>query len=135
MTDQNRDPNVDRVQLTCLLNHKTDAEGHDDLRDDRDVERALGVSRPLQSTCVSERDSDEESRDTEYPQKLDPDLDDGRVMHAKDCEQLSRQEQEKEPDERRAGEPKARCHVHRRVGPIGTTRTEVLTRDSRSRAH
>src|SRR5262245_11949269 len=52
VTDQNRDPDVDRVQSACLPDHKADAEGHDNLRDDRDVERAPGVTSPLQSARV-----------------------------------------------------------------------------------
>src|SRR5262249_61278045 len=48
VTDKNRDPNVNRVQPACLLDHVADTEGYDDLRDDRNIEWALGVSRPLQ---------------------------------------------------------------------------------------
>src|SRR6185369_14991886 len=48
-----RDPDVDWVQPACLLDHEADAEGHNYLRDGRDVERTPGVSRSLQSTCVS----------------------------------------------------------------------------------
>src|SRR5262249_61559716 len=95
MTDQNRDPDVDRVQTACLPDHKTGAEGDDDLRDDRDVERALGVSRPLKSARVCERDGDEKTRDAQHAQKLDADLDDGRLTHAEDGQQLVRENAER----------------------------------------
>src|SRR5262245_21790280 len=108
MAEKNRDPDVDRVQPARLPDHKADAEGHDDLRDDRDVERAPGVSSALQSARVGEGDGDEKTRDAQNAQKLDADLDDGRLVHAEDGQQLSREKQEEAPDERRAGEPEAR---------------------------
>ena len=60
--DEDRDPDVDRIQRAGLLDHEADAERHDDLRDDRDVERALGVARALQPAGVGERDGDEQTR-------------------------------------------------------------------------
>src|SRR5262249_50865339 len=114
VTGKNRDPNVNRVQPACLPDHEADTEGYDDLRDDRNIERAPGVSRPLQSTRVGERDCDEKTRDAQHAQKLDADLDDGGLVHAEDGEQLSREGQEEESDERRAGEPEARRYAHRR---------------------
>ena len=79
-------------QRARLLDHEADAQRHDDLRDDRDVERALGVARALQPAGVGQRDGDEKTRDTEHPQKLDADLDDGRVVHAEEGQQLAREE-------------------------------------------
>src|SRR5262245_19105343 len=102
MTEENRDPDVDRVQPACLPDHKADAEGHDDLRNDRDVERTLGVTSPLQSARVCERDGDEKTRDAQHAQKLDADLVDGRLAHAEDGQQLLRETEEEAADESRA---------------------------------
>ena len=89
--------------VPTLLDDEADAERHDDLRDDRDVERALRVAGALQSAGVGERDGDEQPRNAEHAQQLDADLDDRRLVHAEHGEQLAREEEEEQPDERRAG--------------------------------
>ncbi len=58
VTDEDRDPDVERIKFAGLLNHETDTEWHNDLRNDRDVERTPRVACPLQSTGVRERDGD-----------------------------------------------------------------------------
>jgi hypothetical protein len=45
VTDEDRDPDVDRLQCRDLLHDEADAQRQHDLRDDRDVERALRVAR------------------------------------------------------------------------------------------
>ena len=55
VTEENRDPNVERIERARLLNHETDAQRHDDLRGDRDVERALCIARPLKAASTSAR--------------------------------------------------------------------------------
>ena len=47
VSGEDGEPNVDRIECARLLNHKTDTERHDDLRNDRDVERASRIARPL----------------------------------------------------------------------------------------
>src|SRR5829696_7668240 len=58
VTDEDRDPDVHRLERGELLDHEADAERDDDLRDDGDVERALGVARALQAAGEGERHRD-----------------------------------------------------------------------------
>ena len=89
MADQNRDPDVDRMQRSSLLDHVADAQRQRDLRDDRDVERALRIAGSLESAGVSQRDSDELAREAEHVQQLHTDPDDYRVMHSEYRQQLA----------------------------------------------
>src|SRR5262245_53451801 len=56
VTEHDRHPDVERVETVHRLEHGAEAKRHDDLRDDRDVERAASVARPLEATGVTERD-------------------------------------------------------------------------------
>ena len=76
-------------------------ERHDDLGDERDVERALRVARALQRAGVDERDGDEEARHGEVAQQLGADLEHVRLAHAEDAEQRPRHGDEGEADHRR----------------------------------
>src|SRR5713226_2013948 len=86
MTRQNRQPDIDRVELPQALYHEADAQRHEDLRNHRDVERALRVPGPLQSPRVCQGDSDEQSGDAQHAEQLDADIHDDGVVHSKDCE-------------------------------------------------
>jgi len=47
MSGEDRDPDIDRVERTGTLDQKTDSKWHRDLRDDRNEQRALCVTRTL----------------------------------------------------------------------------------------
>src|SRR5262245_40055762 len=107
MTEENRAPDVDRVQPACLTDHKADAEGHACVRDDRAGWRALGAARPVPSARGCARDGDERTRDASHAQKPDAALGGGRLAHAEDGQQWLREKEEEAPDDRRPGEPEA----------------------------
>jgi hypothetical protein len=52
-----------------MLDHEADAERQEDLRYDRDVERALGVAGALEAAGIGQGRGDEEAGDAEDPQQ------------------------------------------------------------------
>src|SRR5687768_3228347 len=74
LSDEDGDPDVDRVERARLLDREAGRQRQDDLGDDGDVERAARVSRSLQAAGIGERDGDEDAGDAEHPQQLGPDL-------------------------------------------------------------
>src|SRR5829696_1064883 len=92
------DPDMDRLQRAHLPDEEADPEWHQYLRDDRDVEGASGVPGPLQSARVSERRRDEEARQAQHPEELDPNLHDRRLVHPEDRQQLPGEEQKENAD-------------------------------------
>src|SRR5437867_9356378 len=94
VSNKNRDPDIDGIERTRPLNDEADPEWNDDLRHDRDVQRALGVSRALQPTGVRERDRDEQPRHAQHMEELNADGKNGGVVHAEDREEPLRHEQE-----------------------------------------
>src|SRR3954462_1858608 len=66
VTEKNGDPDVYGIERAHSLKHKTNREGHDHLRDDRDVKRPLCVPRALQSAGVSERDGNQQAGHTQH---------------------------------------------------------------------
>ena len=65
-----RDPDVDWIQSARPLDDEADAERNDDLRDDRDIKRALGVAGALKPAGVREGNGDEETGERQDPQQL-----------------------------------------------------------------
>src|SRR5690606_20014614 len=60
VAEDDGEPDVAGLEAARLLEGEAQAERHDDLRDDRDVERAACVARALEPARVGERDRDEE---------------------------------------------------------------------------
>src|SRR5690606_10092257 len=98
---QDRDPDIDRVEPHRLLDDEAETKLHHHLRDDRDVERALRVAGSLKPAGVGEGDGDEESRQAQDAQQLSTDLDHRRFGHAEEAEQRLGHEQEQGADGRR----------------------------------
>src|SRR5262245_26371721 len=98
--DEDRDPNINGVEVARALNDEADAERDDHLRDDRDVEWALRVAGALEAAGVGERDGDEQARDAQDVQELHAEVDNRTPVHAEDREQLPRNEQEQRADQR-----------------------------------
>ena len=135
VADEDRDPDVDRIERAELLDEEADAERDDDLRRDRDVERALGVAGSLQPAGVGQRHGDQEARDAQDAKQLDADLDDRRFVHPENREQLPRDEQKEHADDGRAADAIARGDVHRAIRAVGMPGAEILSGDRRRRTH
>src|SRR2546430_360121 len=97
MPGENRQPDVDGIELPRLPNEETDPERHEDLRDHRDIQRALRIPSALQPTRIRERDRNEQSGEAQHAQQLNADVHDNRIMHPEHGEQLTWQEQEEGP--------------------------------------
>ena len=52
MTGEDGEPDVDRLEGSHILNNKADAERNNHLRDDRYIERALGIAAALKAAGV-----------------------------------------------------------------------------------
>ena len=135
MADKDRDPDVNRMQRSRSLDHVTDTKWHHDLRNDRDVERALRISRSLQSAGVCQRDGDEETRQTQDVKELDANPHYDWIVHSEYRQQLSRDKEEQRTDDRRAAETNSSGYVHGRRGAVGFAGTKILTSYRRRRAH
>src|SRR5207237_5148647 len=81
MPGENRQPDVDGIELPCFPNEETDPERYEDLRDHRDIQRALRIPGALQAARIRERDGNEQSGAAEHAQHLHADDDDNRIMH------------------------------------------------------
>lgn len=80
------EPDVDRLKADRSLDDKTDADGEQDLRNDRDKERAFGIARALQSAGVGECHRDKQARDAQDAEQLGSDRDDVGVSHSENGE-------------------------------------------------
>src|SRR5512132_584788 len=94
VSEHDRRPDVGRVEAAGRLENGADSDRHDDLRDDRDVERAARVTGALEATGVGEGDGDEESRHAQEPEQLTADRRDEGLGHPEDAEQTGRDRQE-----------------------------------------
>jgi hypothetical protein len=65
VSGQDRQPDVERIEVAGGSHQPADTERHDDLRDDRDVERALGVAGALQTALAATRNDVEMMRYSE----------------------------------------------------------------------
>src|SRR5436190_5782386 len=135
MAREYREPDVDRLQRRHLPYHEADAERNDDLGGDRDVERRLGVSRPLQPARIRQRRRNREAGHTQHAKQLHADVHDSRIVHAEDRQQLAREEQEEQAHENGNAEAEPCRDTHDGNGAIRILRTEVLARDCRRRTH
>src|SRR5690606_35365262 len=73
VAEHDGEPDVGGLQAAGLLEQEAQAERHDDLRDDRDVERAARVAAALEPARVRERDGDEEPGYAQVPHELHAD--------------------------------------------------------------
>src|SRR2546423_1368005 len=135
VANENRDPDVERLECTSLLDHEADPQWHEHLRDDRDVEWALGVAGSLKSAGVGQRDRDEQPRHAEHMQELRSDLDDRGLVQAEHRQQLPRKEEKEGSHENGDGETEACRDVHRLRSPIRLAGAEVLSGHRRGGAH
>ena len=135
MADQDRDPDVDRVERAELLKDEADTERHDDLRRDGNIERALRVTGALQTAGVRQRNRDKHPRYAEDPQQLHADFDDRRIAHPEDRQELARDEQKEQPDHGRAADAVPRGDVYGLIRAFRVTRAEVLAGNGRGRSH
>ncbi len=110
MAGEDGEPDVHWFEGANLLDDEADAERDRDLRDDRDVERALCVASSLQAAGVGEGDGDEEAGEREDAEQLCADRYGRGIGHAKDREQILREEEIEDADSRRTREAKlCRC--------------------------
>ena len=135
VADEDRAPDFDRFKCSRLLKNKADAERDYDLRDDRNIKRALRITRTLKSTCVCQCDRDKDPGERENAHQLGSDLNNGCVNQTKDRQQLRRKEEEKESDENRSEHPKSSRDMHCSFGSIRISGSEVLSGDRRGRTH
>ena len=61
MPCKNGEPDVYRFEMAKLPDCKADTKRNDDLRDDRDIERTLGVASALQTAGVGQGDGNKEA--------------------------------------------------------------------------
>ena len=89
----------------------------------------------MQPAGVRQRHGDEQPGKTQHAEQMHPDVDHDGIVHPEDREQLTRQEQEEQSDERGAREPDARGCVHGRVRAVRFARAEILSGDRGRGAH
>src|SRR5262245_57480675 len=135
MAAEDGDPDVDRLQVTRALDDEADTERHDDLRHDRDVERATGVARTLKTAGISQGRRDENTGDAEHVQELCRDPDDYGVVHTEDREQLSGEEEETSADQHRARSADPRGHIDGVLRTVRLTGAEILPGNRRRSTH
>src|SRR5215213_8769746 len=112
VTHQNRDPDVDWFQGARAPDEEADAQGNQNLRDDRDVEWALGISRSLKSAGVSQSRGDQQAGHAEDPEQLDPDLHYGRLVHSENGQQSAGEAEKEDADESGSANPVTSGYVH-----------------------
>src|SRR3954463_9680371 len=84
VTDENRYPDIDRVEPARPPDEEADAQWDQNLRHDRYVERTLGVSGPLESAGIGQRSGDQQPGKAQNPEQLGADLHHCRLLHTED---------------------------------------------------
>src|SRR5690606_6324730 len=102
-------PDVGRLEHAHPLEQDAQAQRDHQLRDERDVEGAAGVARPLQGAGIRQGHGDEQARHREVGQQLAREADRGGVVHAEHAEEQPGDEHERGADERRDEQPDARA--------------------------
>ena len=135
MSRQYCKPDVDRVEPARSLDDEADAEGNDDLRDDRDIEWTLGVARSLESAGVGERDGDEESGEGEHAQQLHAKVHNKAIVHPENREKLPREEEEAGSENGSGREADASRDLDPGDRAFGLARSQILSGYRSGRTH
>ena len=128
-------PRSHHLGISQRLQDEAEPDRHDDLRDDRDVQRPLRITRALQRAGERQRDGHEEAGHRQIAEQLAAQRERRSVGHTKHGEQRLGREDERGTDA--GGEPEADTggHPRRSRAAIGMARAEVLPRHCRRRAH